>query len=741
MCEQPKIHVFLGAPAPPCSPVSEPLAEVGREKRPPAVWKHLELTWRQGRLRPATNEPGDGVTQLIGNGEEEGGLRSQLQEHQRNCKADWTKGTVGEPMRELVSKGSDLSSEAEDGPGKDQCSTWVHEYLEGCFPAIQPEPDLAVLALSTQTHYLSTWTLSQALILRGRHNLQSPSHPHTQTSPSVSSSTPELFSPEAPSTSHACPTLQAEEGGVVLQATTEGVLCSQESTNTHKSPTTKRPRISEEPVVPAGSRANRLQSPVTPLLGCVTVGRTYSVLVVVVYPCHLKEIKVKSGPSAGTFVPLASIVVMDHSGTEMKVVLWRQAAFWVLTVNAGDVLLITGLQVSEDRWRGETVLQSTFRSKLLNLGHASTLLSGPHDVDAHLLSSLCSFVRKQRPLLVSLPCRPVQKLDRLPYVTLRMLRVNTLVHALLQVTHSYVSSDWRNEAESRSRSAVQIKAVVSVEQPDGQQGVLILWGSAVDWLGCFHRNKNTVWDFHILLVREGLTSDLLELHSTPWSSVKALDLTDRRVQEFQRAQSSWTGSRGPVELDLDTLLSQKYSGEVELRVQIWTFKFQDVLPSQNPVQPVLDSSTPLDAIVAVLSGDITYTGCARCYSELDTDTNGIYVPCYPCLPHTAVCRFYRPGVLMISGRDCSKISVQVPPVPLQKILKAPPDRLQRSSALGPLVKHIQVAAERIHHLLSNPKKTFCITLQSHFLCDENSIPISQDFTLLDFQFPSCVSSL
>ena len=80
---------------------------------------------------------------------------------------------------------------------------------------------------------------------------------------------------------------------------------------------------------------------------------------------------------------------------------------------------------------------------------------------------------------------------------------------------------------------------------------------------------------------------------------------------------------------------------MELRVQVLTFHFQDSPPSQDAPQPVLDSSTPLDGVVAALSGDITYTGCGRCSAELETDVNGIYSPCYPCLPHTAVRRFYR----------------------------------------------------------------------------------------------------
>lgn len=57
---------------------------------------------------------------------------------------------------------------------------------------------------------------------------------------------------------------------------------------------------------------------------------------------HVFVSKVKSGPAAGTFVPLASIVVTDQSDVKMKVVLWRRAAFWSLTVHPGDILLVTG---------------------------------------------------------------------------------------------------------------------------------------------------------------------------------------------------------------------------------------------------------------------------------------------------------------------------------------------------------------------------------------------------------------
>lgn len=54
MSHRPKVHVFLGAPPPPSCPALE--AGVEAEQRPPADWRHLELRWMEGRLRPETGE-------------------------------------------------------------------------------------------------------------------------------------------------------------------------------------------------------------------------------------------------------------------------------------------------------------------------------------------------------------------------------------------------------------------------------------------------------------------------------------------------------------------------------------------------------------------------------------------------------------------------------------------------------------------------------------------------------------
>lgn len=75
---------------------------------------------------------------------------------------------------------------------------------------------------------------------------------------------------------------------------------------------------------------------------CDSKSQKYNCLVMVLTPCHVKEISVKSGPHSGSKVPLATIVVIDQSEMKRRVVLWRTAAFWALTVFPGDIILLTG---------------------------------------------------------------------------------------------------------------------------------------------------------------------------------------------------------------------------------------------------------------------------------------------------------------------------------------------------------------------------------------------------------------
>ncbi|XP_056147686.1 shieldin complex subunit 2 [Lampris incognitus] len=680
---------------------------------------------------------------------------------------------TSQPKQNLA--GQDEKSDADKEP---PCSASIHEYLDSCFPAdSEPLVDMfSRRSVSVQTEYLAAWAVSQTLLMGGKKGIQtgdSPEktppkhHPTTipqPSAPTASSSSPELYSPVPPTPPCGGQNSQlgsmelfsepVEEGGVIFQTTPDGLLCSQarEQQEVCRSklvesrllslpqsppqcPHHKKTCISpafgrkETAPPPADATSIRPTSSTTLLAQCVRPGGRYSVLVAVVHPCHLKEVKVRSGVAVGSSVPLVSLVVTDQSAVETKVVLWRRAAFWALTLHPGDILLITGVEVKQDKWRGETLLQSTYSSRLLHAGQLTNTSSPsvPHSVSAHVFSSLCEYLRTQRPLMVSLPPRLPQNLSCLPYALLRNLRANMLVHALLLVTHTHTIT----EMEGQFKSGVVLKAVLSVEQADGHQGVVVLWGAALKWLPQINKNKAAVWDFRVLLVRDGLISDLRELHSTPWGSIKPLLPDDKRVLEFYQPKPDKTATAG-LELDLHTLLSQKYCGVVELRVHITAFQFQSS-PTQNVPQQPLDSSTPLDRILDRLRGDVTYAGCGRCAAELDMDVNGIYSPCYPCLPHTTVRRYYRPVMLTVRESE-SQMCVQVSPVLIQRILlNTPPDKLHKTVSPDSEVRQVQRVAERIQSLLSLPLKTFSLTVRSHFLCDENSIPTMQDFLLLDFQ--------
>ncbi|XP_062375203.1 shieldin complex subunit 2 [Sardina pilchardus] len=617
-----------------------------------------------------------------------------------------------------------------------------------------------------------------------------------QQTPVISRTSPELYSlhssPGSSSSSRAVggtlqPSLdrfseillsqrQQQEAGLMLERTPDGLLCTQGSpaaaaapapvdkdgplqgtpppclalprqrTQTpagrpaHSSPVSPARKKSKlSPTTPEGQRSKPTAwggcittGPPTLLARCKTHGVQYSILVAVVHPSHLQEVKMKTGAMAGSSIPLATLIVTDQSDVEMKVVMWRTAAFWVLTVQPGDVLLITGVRVHDDKWRGETVLQSSYTSKLLNLGQVTSSLcpSVPQAVNRRTLGELCAHLRERRPLLLSLPRCSHQDLNTIPYAKLKALRPDTLVHALVRVTHTNMVKAWRDEAQGISRVAGVQRSVLTVEQADGHQGAVVLWGAALAWLERIQKHKEALWDFRMLLVKQDVTSGLLELHSTPWGSCQVVFLTDNRCADFLKlGQNNPTNSC--IEIDLRTLLSQKYTGDVELKVQITGFQFQGS-PAQNTWQ-VIDSHTSLPRILEIVSGDVTFTGCGRCAVELDTDDNGIYRPCYPCLPHTAVRHYYRQVVLTVKDGEF-QVCVQVPPTLVQRVLlNTPPDKLSKTVAPSSDVRHVQVVAERIHSLLATPRcSPFLLTVRSHIQCDENSVPIIQDFVLLDF---------
>ncbi|KAL2082948.1 hypothetical protein ACEWY4_020721 [Coilia grayii] len=804
MTDKPKIYVFVGAPCPSlgASDVDDPEGS--------GEWKTLALAWDRGRLRPKTDDRGvqvdpDSVEANAPVVQADAGVGSA--HHSEPV----TSGAHSPPLFEddeenkVTPKSSSTPSNlcaqktAPSQDGDDLCPESLRAYLDSCFALAQPQGTSEAQpcsGMSVETEYLSVWTKSQALLMKRRAGLphepvqpamggspHTPQTPQTQQTPVISRTSPELYSPRSsPGGQAVGGTLQGsldgfsealsprqQEGGVMLERTAGGLLCTQgspaaqashggspeasqrwlfSSPNQEPAQTPPGQSAHSSPVSPARKKS-KLSSTTTPDRqpaelkawgGCVPTGPStllarcrahgvqYSILVAVVHPFHLQEVRMKTGAAAGSTIPLATLIVTDQSDVEMKLVMWRTAAFWVLTVRPGDVLLMSGVKVHEDRWRGETVLQSTYASRLLNLGPVTSSLSPsvPPAVNKRTLGELCAHLRERRPLLLSMPRCSHQDLSTIPYAKLKALRPDTLVHAVVRVTHTNTVTAWRDEAQGISRAAGVQRSVLTVEQADGHQGAVVLWGAALAWLDRIQRHREALWHFRMLLVKQDITSGLLELHSTPWGSCELLPPGDNRRAEFLKpAQAKPTTSC--VEIDLRTLLSQKYTGDVELKAQITGFQFQG--PSQNTWQ-VIDSTFSLERILEMVSGDVTFTGCGRCAVELDTDDNGIYRPCYPCLPHTAVRHYYRPVVLTVKDGEF-QMCVQVPPTLVQRVLlNTSPDKLSKPVAPSSDVRYARVVADRIHSLLSSPRGNFLLTVRSHIQCDENSIPIIQDFLLL-----------
>ncbi|NXC05957.1 SHLD2 protein, partial [Orthonyx spaldingii] len=132
----------------------------------------------------------------------------------------------------------------------------------------------------------------------------------------------------------------------------------------HSSPPGSRVRLDPERM----AEFKKFQRKLSLLKNCCCKNQKYNILATVVHPCHIKEIQMKTKPKSSCKVPVATVVVTDQSEVERKVVLWRGAAFWSLTVFPGDIVLLTDIIMYENLWCGEVMLQSTFTSQLLNLG-------------------------------------------------------------------------------------------------------------------------------------------------------------------------------------------------------------------------------------------------------------------------------------------------------------------------------------------------------------------------------------
>ncbi|XP_063636898.1 shieldin complex subunit 2 isoform X7 [Pan troglodytes] len=441
---------------------------------------------------------------------------------------------------------------------------------------------------------------------------------------------------------------------------------------------------------------------------CDSKSQKYNCLVMVLSPCHVKEINIKFGPNSGSKVPLATVTVIDQSETKKKVFLWRTAAFWAFTVFLGDIILLTVLAfrmlslkflvcsfflknmhpecwimkslecctssswlgsgeplffnvvIHEDQWIGETVLQSTFSSQLLNLGSYSSIQPEEYSsvVSDVVLQDLLAYVSSKHSYLRDLPPRQPQRVNSIDFVELEHLQPDVLVHAVLRVVDFTILT----EAVYSYRGQKQKKVMLTVEQAQDQHYALVLWGPGAAWYPQLQRKKGVV---------------------------------------LIKAQIS--------ELAFPITAAQKIA---------------------------LNAHSSLKSIFSSLP-NIVYTGCAKCGLELETDENRIYKQCFSCLPFTMKKIYYRPALMTaVDGRH--DVCIRVESKLIEKILlNISADCLNRVIVPSSEITYGMVVADLFHSLLAVSAEPCVLKIQSLFVLDENSYPLQQDFSLLDF-YPDIV---
>ncbi|XP_030427162.1 shieldin complex subunit 2 [Gopherus evgoodei] len=494
--------------------------------------------------------------------------------------------------------------------------------------------------------------------------------------------------------------------------------------------TSKRSKMICSPTNPETKVAQemfwKLQKNLLLLKNCCCKSQKYSVLVTVVHPCHVKEIQIKSRPKSSSKVPIATIVVIDQSEIERKVVLWRAAAFWSLTVFPGDIVLLTDVTVYENHWYGEMMLQSTFTSQLFNLGSCSAIdpKEFSHVVDVDVLQDLLAYVSSNFAYFRDLPHRQPQKLDRIQHVQLDQLQPDTLVHSVLKL----VSITILTESVYSYKGEKQRKIILTVEQIRDQHFLMVLWGAGAAWCPQLQRKKDHIWEFKYLLARRSSISGDIELHTTPWSSCECLFDDDKRAVEFkEKFQKSEKYLMKMT--NLSTHLEEKCSGVIQLKAHVLDLKFTIATPQYR--QLILDADTSLECILASLPM-IIYSGCAKCGLELHTDENKIYKQCLSCLPFNKVRKFYRPALMTAEDKGC-EICIQVVSELMEKIfLNIPADWLNKFIVPPSDTTYGMIVADLCHSLLADTEASYLLDIRSHFVLDENSYPLQQDFFLLDF---------
>ena len=169
---------------------------------------------------------------------------------------------------------------------------------------------------------------------------------------------------------------------------------------------------------------------------CNVENALVNILFVVIQVNDTREVQIKSGSSAGTFVAVSSLLVADESKPCFKVTLWREASRWTEKVMPGDFAVATSIKIG--KWRDEFVGQTTFKSGFYNLHQPRRLLSNIclKLVSQERFNALVKWVRTEHPYFFG-----ASTLKRkVAFTEIAQMLDNTLVHFRAKLTSIHESS-------------------------------------------------------------------------------------------------------------------------------------------------------------------------------------------------------------------------------------------------------------------------------------------------------------
>ena len=157
---------------------------------------------------------------------------------------------------------------------------------------------------------------------------------------------------------------------------------------------------------------------------CTEKGLLVNIAFVVLRVNAIREIQVRTGQSAGQFVPLSSLLVADESKSHFKLTLWRDASSWTEKISPGDFMVATSVQITS--WRGENVGQTTYKSCFYNLHRPKDPLSPEWSslISQGRLDQLICWTKKNHPYLL----KSAHTKKEVVFRRIGELKDNTLVH-------------------------------------------------------------------------------------------------------------------------------------------------------------------------------------------------------------------------------------------------------------------------------------------------------------------------